>query len=106
MWDVERGERRLEVECGGGHRAWDFLGQQRGQGEDYRFLFIKAREVVMVTGGQKSGQDIVKVRHWKVYGCHCDRWSTVRPRHYQGKMLESLRSVSYTHLTLPTKVNV
>lgn len=61
MWDVERGERQLEVECGGGHRAWDFLGQNREQGEDYQFLFIKAREVVMVTGGQKSGQDIVKV---------------------------------------------
>ena len=52
----------------------------------------------MVTGGQKSGEDIVKVRHWKVYGCHGDKWSTVRPRHYQGKMLESLRLCCFSRL--------
>ena len=68
VWDVGQGERQLEVECGGGHRAWDCLGQHEGQGQGYRFLFIKAREAVMVTGGQRSGQAIVKVSRCEIEG--------------------------------------
>ncbi|KAK7481281.1 hypothetical protein BaRGS_00027541 [Batillaria attramentaria] len=51
-----RGERLLEVECGGGHRAWDCL---KG-GSGFRFLFLKARQVVMVTGQQRVGQVLLK----------------------------------------------
>ncbi|KAK7109625.1 tRNA (34-2'-O)-methyltransferase regulator WDR6-like [Littorina saxatilis] len=56
VWDQKQGETLLEVECGGGHRAWDCCLQ----GQGYRFIFIKAKEVVMVTAGQSSSQDIVK----------------------------------------------
>jgi hypothetical protein len=61
VWSEGQGEKQLEVECGGGHRSWDCLHKGTSQGRQYHFVFIKSREVVLVTGSQKSNQCIVKV---------------------------------------------
>ncbi|KAL8586375.1 hypothetical protein ACOMHN_022990 [Nucella lapillus] len=71
LWEAGQGERHLEVDCGGGHRSWDCVAQRGGQ--EYRFCYVKAREVIVVNGGRRAAQDVVKppLHGKKVWGMKC-----------------------------------
>ena len=59
--DVSGGERKVEIECGGGHRSWDFIRASGSLFERYRFGFIKAKRIVAATGRQPAENQILKV---------------------------------------------
>ncbi|XP_013403103.1 WD repeat-containing protein 6 [Lingula anatina] len=55
VWSLNHNQKLLEVECGGGHRTWDFdLGRER-----CTFVYLKAKEVVMCKGAIKLEEPIL-----------------------------------------------
>lgn len=56
IWSVTQNQKLLEIECGGGHRAWDYSCH----GNKATFVYVKAREVKVTDVEMKSNQIIVK----------------------------------------------
>ena len=57
IWSVRQNQKLLEIECGGGHRAWDY----RCYGNSATFVYVKTREVKVTNIQMRSNQVIVKV---------------------------------------------
>ena len=58
VYSTARNQRLLTVACGGGHRAWDFVLPDNGDG---RFVFIKHKEIVVCDASFLANQSILKV---------------------------------------------
>ncbi|WAR22367.1 WDR6-like protein [Mya arenaria] len=56
VWSVQQNQKLLEVNCGGGHRAWDFCRH----GNTATFVYVKAREVKVTKVATESNQFILK----------------------------------------------
>ncbi|KAL4231612.1 WD repeat-containing protein 6 [Mactra antiquata] len=56
IWSIEENQKLLEIECGGGHRAWDIIYTDTLA----CFVYVKTREVKMVRTKLKSNQSIIK----------------------------------------------
>ncbi|XP_045190185.2 WD repeat-containing protein 6-like isoform X2 [Mercenaria mercenaria] len=56
IWSVRQNQMLLEIECGGGHRAWDYCCH----GNSATFVYVKTREVKVTNIEMRSNQVIVK----------------------------------------------
>lgn len=69
MWSVNHNEKLFEVECGGGHRTWDF----HLHGNMAKFVYLKTRKVLLCEGSVRMEQPLVMVKmqienvKWHVY---------------------------------------
>lgn len=78
-----RVERRtiLELDCGGGHRYWDFIKTEGGDGG--RFVFVKNRQLQLANVSLRSGQLVLPgaVSHWHTAATNCMKvWETAGDR--------------------------
>ena len=57
IWNINQNQKLLEIDCGGGHRTWDYITTEKSS----RFVYIKARDVKVVEVALRSNQTVVKV---------------------------------------------
>ncbi|XP_064630402.1 tRNA (34-2'-O)-methyltransferase regulator WDR6-like [Lineus longissimus] len=56
LWSLNTNQKMLEIECGGGHRDWDFCYHDN----QAVFVYIKKGDIVLHQGELRSNQQIIK----------------------------------------------
>ncbi|XP_077992501.1 tRNA (34-2'-O)-methyltransferase regulator WDR6-like isoform X2 [Glandiceps talaboti] len=71
VWSVDRNEKLLQVECGGGHRSYGFAANVQNTAV---FVYVKSRSVMLCQTTMETlhSQTIIKDSvHWKEIPCIC-----------------------------------